>query len=197
MPRKNGSANVERHLPRGRPRSRERTDLTSLRRVPNIGVPKRLCIGKCRMLHPGRRAPHSARTGTDDPLPIGSGHAAAPPTMVPEHLQLAKSGASAALLALLVTAMERVPYFFSEGAVEGLVRPVIRVGGCGGSQDASCCQRPLRGGTPRRETSHPDPSPDEEWMEPGLNGIAGTGILAKDSNAVVVRRLASCTNISE
>ena len=62
---------------------------------------------------------------------------------------------------------------FSEGEVEGLVLPVVKVDGRGAAQDASCFQRPLRGGTPRRQTGHPDPSPDEEWMEPGVNGIAG------------------------
>ena len=32
----------------------------------------------------------------------------------------------------------------------------------------SRCQRRSRGGTPRRKTGHPDPSPPEEWMHPGI-----------------------------
>ena len=35
---------------------------------------------------------------------------------------------------------------FSEGEVEGLVLPVVKVDGRGAAQDASCFQRPLRGG---------------------------------------------------
>ncbi len=47
-------------------------------------------------------------------------------------------------------------------------------GWLGGSKAASAretpsrCQRRSRGGTPRRKTGHPDPSPPEEWMHPGI-----------------------------
>ena len=62
----------------------------------------------------------------------------------------------------------------SENRAQSLVRPVYRVDERGGARDAPAFQTPLPGGTPRRKTARPGPSPAGEWMICGSGGLART-----------------------
>jgi hypothetical protein len=53
----------------------------------------------------------------------------------------------------------------------------------------SRCQRRSRGGTPRRKTGRPDPSPADEWMHPGI-GRAPTDKLVFSYDQPTTKRLA-------
>ena len=50
----------------------------------------------------------------------------------------------------------------SEKGAEGVILPACRIPGGRGSQTHPCFKRRSRGGTPRRETARPGPSPAGE-----------------------------------
>jgi hypothetical protein len=117
--------------------------------------------------------------------------------MVTELLQLAEAGASAALLALLVTAMERFPDFCSEGGSRG--------SSCRSSGSAVAVARE----TPRAASVRSagvllvgrrviqTRLPTRSGWNPVLTGSLEQAVLAADCNAVAVRCPASPTNVKE
>jgi hypothetical protein len=72
-------------------------------------------------------------------------------------------------------AIVAVGVVLSENRAEGPVRPVYQADGCGSSRDAPRASNVASGGgTPRRKTALPGPSPAGEWMLCGSVAIART-----------------------